>query len=102
MENNIFKDMRLQKRMTQKEFADALGLSQSTVAHIEAGRREISYNTRTRLAQIVDVQGEFASFFERLKEIERVFSQFNHTTSISESQADDQIESKGEFYDDGT
>ncbi|MEZ7173558.1 helix-turn-helix transcriptional regulator [Sporosarcina sp. OR05] len=96
MEKNIFKDMRLQKRMTQKEFADALGLSQSTVAHIEAGRREISYNTRTRLAQIVDVQGEFASFFERLKEIERVFSQLKHNTSNVEGQ--EQYESKGDIY----
>lgn len=72
MEGNTFRDMRLQKRMTQREFADALGLSQSTVAHIEAGRREISHTTRTRLAQIVDVKGEFLSFFERLKEIERI------------------------------
>ena len=72
MEANTFRDMRAQKRMTQKEFAEALGLSQSTVAHIEAGRRGISYITRTRLAQIVDVRTEFLPFFERLKEIEKV------------------------------
>lgn len=73
MESTTFRQMRAQKRMTQQEFADALGLSQSTIAHIEAGRRNISYTTRTRLAQIVDVKGEFLSFFEQLKEIERVF-----------------------------
>ena len=72
MESITFRQMRAQKRMTQQEFADALGLSQSTIAHIEAGRRDISYTTRARLAQIVDVKGEFLSFFERLKEIELI------------------------------
>lgn len=73
MESITFRQMRAQKRMTQQEFADALGLSQSTIAHIEAGRRGISYTTRTRLAQIIDVKGEFLSFFERLEEIEKFF-----------------------------
>lgn len=72
MESTTFRDMRLQKRMTQLEFAEALGLSQSTICHIEAGRRGISYTTRTRLAQIVDVKGEFLHFFEQLKEIESI------------------------------
>jgi len=73
MESITFRQMRAQKRMSQQEFADALGLSQSTIAHIEAGRRNISYTTRTRLAQIIDVKGEFLSFFERLEEIEKIF-----------------------------
>lgn len=75
----VFRDLRLSKRLTQQQFAEALGVSQSHVAHIEAGRRDISRATQIRLAQIVDV-GESLSFFEHLKEIEQIIP-FKHNAS---------------------
>lgn len=35
----MVKKLRIQIGMTQAQFADALGVSQSTVTHIETGRR---------------------------------------------------------------
>lgn len=68
---DVFRDLRLSKRMTQQQFAEALGVSQSHVAHVEAGRRDISRSIQIRLAQIIDVDASL-SFFERLREIERI------------------------------
>ena len=64
-----FKALRLRESMTQKEFANLLGVSESTVAAIETGRRNVSDTVRARLVQSVDVGSEFISFFEKYNEI---------------------------------
>ncbi|MDN4608635.1 helix-turn-helix transcriptional regulator [Sporosarcina highlanderae] len=68
----ILRDIRFENRMTQQQLADELGVSRSHIAHIEAGRREISRATKIRLAQVVDISASL-SFFERLKEIDKIF-----------------------------
>lgn len=60
-----FKAIRLSKRLTQKQFADLLGVSRSTVEAIENGRRPISDTVRARLAQEVDASDELFSFLHR-------------------------------------
>lgn len=74
MNKESFKAMRLQKGMTQKEFADLLRVSESTVAAIENGRRSISDTVRARLAQNFEVSEELLLFLDSYKKLDKVIS----------------------------
>lgn len=71
MNAETFKSIRIMQRMTQEQFGEHLGIGQSTVAHIEAGRYSISDRVRGRLAQTVDTK-QVLSFLSRLDEIENI------------------------------
>lgn len=70
MNRHLFKAIRLEKGLTQREFGELLGLSQSTIANIEAGRREITDTVRARLAKNVNMTDDFFSFYLRFQEFE--------------------------------
>ncbi|MGN7409853.1 helix-turn-helix domain-containing protein [Sporosarcina sp. SAFN-010] len=72
MDAKQFKEIRQSKYMTQAEFGALLGLAQSTVQHIEAGRNVISDRTRARLAQVVDIE-ELISFSRQIEELGSIF-----------------------------
>lgn len=67
--NEMVKAARLYKRMSQAEFGDLLGVSASTIQHVESGRREVSETLRARLIQAV-VFDEFIPFFEQYKKFD--------------------------------
>jgi len=67
--NEMVKAARLNKRMTQAEFAELLGVSASTIQHVESGRRGVSETLRARLIQAVDFD-EFIPFFEQYREFD--------------------------------
>lgn len=71
MNGEQFKKLRLSQQMSQREFAELLGVSESHVANMELGYRSVSERTRARIAQNVDVSA-VSSFFDRLKELERI------------------------------
>lgn len=72
MDRHQIRALRSKNRLTQAEFGKMLGLSTSTVANIEAGRRGISDNVYSRLADLpLDLGVEFHSFFMRYKEISK-------------------------------
>ena len=52
-------DLRKKARMTQRVVAESVGVTQGMVAHIEAGKRQPSWNVRLRLAQLFDVSLEW-------------------------------------------
>jgi transcriptional regulator with XRE-family HTH domain len=72
MNANSFKALRLRNGMTQKEFGDLLGVSESTIAAIENGRRRISDQVRARLAQKVEVNDDLIYFLESYRKIESI------------------------------
>jgi transcriptional regulator with XRE-family HTH domain len=49
------KFIREQRRLSQKEFANAVGISQSSVAQIENGRKEPSLETLRKIAKCLDI-----------------------------------------------
>lgn len=73
MNANNFKAIRLKEGMTQKQFADLLGVSDSTIAAIETGRRPISAFVRARLAQRVQFDDESLYFLKKYQEIEQIY-----------------------------
>lgn len=72
MNSNSFKALRLRNGMTQKEFGDLLGVSESTIAAIENGRRKISDQVRARLAQKVEVNDDLIYFLESYRKIDNI------------------------------
>lgn len=73
MNSNSFKALRLKKGMTQKEYAEMLGVSESTIAAIESGRRSISDLVRARLAQKIDIDEDSIYFLESFEKIKRIY-----------------------------
>ncbi|MEM5003185.1 helix-turn-helix transcriptional regulator [Priestia megaterium] len=65
MNKNVFKSIRIYHGHTQSAFASLLGVSESTVAAIETGRREVSDSVRIKLARQFDINQEFISTLER-------------------------------------
>ncbi|MCM3705845.1 MULTISPECIES: helix-turn-helix transcriptional regulator [Cytobacillus] len=73
MNANSFKGLRLKKGMTQKEYADLLGVSESTIAAIETGRRPISDLVRARLAQKIELDEDSIYFLESFEKVKRIY-----------------------------
>lgn len=65
MENSTFLDIRLYKGMTQKAFADWLGVSLPSVGMIESGHRDVSSNIKGKLAHKFAVTEEFVEYQQR-------------------------------------
>ena len=49
MDKELFRFIRISKRMTQREFAKKLGVSHALVAEIERGNRRITTRTRNKV-----------------------------------------------------
>lgn len=75
MNNEQFRAIRHYKKMTQREFADWLGVSIATIAKIEAGHMDISDSIRWRLAHKFDASSP--DFIEYIKKREQVDDYFN-------------------------
>lgn len=67
-----FKRVRLKKKMTQKEFGKLLGISESTIAAIENGRRQISDQVRARMAQNIEVDDDLVYFLESFRMLDNI------------------------------
>lgn len=64
VKNNIRK-WRIKRKMTQKDLADASGVSQSHIGNLEKGRRSIRIGTLLILAKALDVKvGELVTVTE--------------------------------------
>ncbi|MFB5932984.1 helix-turn-helix domain-containing protein [Peribacillus frigoritolerans] len=73
MKITTFKATRLKLSMSQEAFGKFLGVSESTVAAIESGRRPISDAVRGKLADKISVNEELLSFFESYEKISKTF-----------------------------
>ncbi|PET03963.1 transcriptional regulator [Bacillus cereus] len=56
---NIIRDLRKQKGITQKELAQSLQLSESTIGMYERNERQPDYNTLIRIADYFRVSTDF-------------------------------------------
>lgn len=65
MNNQTFKDIRLWKQMTQREFAEWLNVSLATVAMIEIEQRKVTDNIQSRIAHKFEVTDDFIQYQER-------------------------------------
>lgn len=57
--STIFKELRIERRMTQDELADSLGLSRSTIGMYESGKRFPDHAGLQRLADFFRVDTDY-------------------------------------------
>lgn len=67
---NKLKELRKQKRLTQKQVADRIGLAISAVSSYEAGSRYPSYDVLIKLARIFHVSTDYLLGMTDKKEID--------------------------------
>lgn len=72
MDKETFRKIRLYLRKTQEEFAKDLGVSDSTIAAIETGRRAISDRVRMRLAVKFEITNDFIESMERAEKLTNI------------------------------
>ncbi|KPU45806.1 HTH-type transcriptional regulator Xre [Oxobacter pfennigii] len=53
------RELRLKKGLTQKELADSLGTAQSTIAMVESGKREVSFDLLIEIAGFFGVSTDY-------------------------------------------
>lgn len=75
MQGNKLRALRLQHGLTQAQFADKLGVHQSSIAKIESGERGITDAMYARIVAKFDVGEDFTSFFTRFNEVRNTFPQ---------------------------
>lgn len=69
MDAEGFKLIRLEKGMSQKRFAEYIGISESTVRAIETGHRPISAKVRACIAKTVEIDKASLYFFDAYKKL---------------------------------
>lgn len=69
MRNERLIQLRRQAGLTQQDLAARVGLTQSMIAHIEAGKRDPSTTYKVRLARLFRVSVEWL-FYEQLDDQE--------------------------------
>ena len=67
---NKLKNLRKQKRLTQKQVADRIGLAISAVSSYEAGTRYPSYDVLIKLARIYHVSTDYLLGMTDKKELD--------------------------------
>lgn len=59
MYKNRFKIVRVSKGLTQKQFADALGVSEVAIQNYENNRRKPAYDILIAMADVLDVSLDY-------------------------------------------
>ena len=77
--------LRKRREMSQTELAKASGLSQSSIAQIESGRKDPSVETLQKLARALDVQIAimFASENVLVFDMEKLKKKYNHVDKLN-------------------
>lgn len=57
--SELLTDLRKSANLSQKQLAEKIGVSQSTIAKLEIGRNEATASTLTKLAQYFDVSADY-------------------------------------------
>ena len=69
MDGAAIKAIRLRLGMSQVDFAKALGLSTSCIAHVETGRRAVTSNLRMRIAARIQLPDDYLTIIEQAKKL---------------------------------
>lgn len=72
MKNERLIELRKTAGLTQEDLAKEIGLTQSMIAHIEAGRKEPSKKYKIRLAKFFNVSVEWL-FYEQINDIKSYY-----------------------------
>lgn len=62
--SSILYELRVERGVSQKELAEAIGVSQSTIAKIEVGRNEATASTIRKLASYFNISTDYLLEFE--------------------------------------
>ena len=62
--SSILYELRVERGVSQKELAEAIGVSQSTIAKIEVGRNEATASTIRKLAGYFNISTDYLLEFE--------------------------------------
>ncbi|MFD0675291.1 MULTISPECIES: helix-turn-helix transcriptional regulator [unclassified Paenibacillus] len=71
MDGKAVKAIREEKRMSQTEFAKAIGVSQQTIQAVETGRRSVSERIRYRISALFDAD-ETIEIVRRARLVDRL------------------------------
>ena len=83
--NNRIKELRLQKKLSQKELADKVGLSNQSISFYENGKREPKIEAWQKLAQFFNVPITYLQGESDIKDKSK-FNDFNaFINSINDS-----------------
>ncbi|MEH7374927.1 helix-turn-helix domain-containing protein [Neobacillus drentensis] len=64
-----FKLIRLYSGMNQRDFADFVGLSTATVAHIELGNRNVTPNVQAKIAAKFELTEDFLTYVKNYRRL---------------------------------
>jgi len=70
MDHKMFKALRNYHGYSQKSYGELLGVSESNIALIENGKRNITYAMKTKIARHFEITPEFLEFLERMEALE--------------------------------
>jgi len=74
MNSNIFKQIRINEGISQKEFSEILGLSQTFVSLMENGKYAISNSTKRKVFREFDITEEILDQIDRLSSFDKGFT----------------------------
>ena len=69
MTGEKFRLIRLYSGMSQRDFAEYIGVSTATVAHIETGNRVVTPMVTSKLAEKFDLTDDFLSYVEKYRRL---------------------------------
>lgn len=78
MKNSLISDLRHYKGMTQPQFAQYLGVTESTIAAVEAGYRNVSDGLQAKIAMKIDItDADFIEYQKRRRQTSAFFKNNN-------------------------
>jgi transcriptional regulator with XRE-family HTH domain len=69
MNGEKFRLIRLYSSMSQRDFAEYIGVSPATIAHIESGNRNVTPMVKSRLAEKFDLTDDFLKYVEKYRRL---------------------------------
>lgn len=72
MKGSTVKAIRISKGLTQAEFAEILGVVESSISRIESGQRGVSDRIRIRIAQLFGGDPEVEQAIQRARAFEKL------------------------------
>jgi transcriptional regulator with XRE-family HTH domain len=69
MNGEKFRLIRLYSGMSQRDFAEYIGVSTATIAHIELGNRVVTPMVTSKLAEKFDLTDDFLKYVEKYRRL---------------------------------
>ncbi|HET7711670.1 MAG TPA: helix-turn-helix transcriptional regulator [Thermoanaerobaculia bacterium] len=86
------RQLRRQRKLTQVELAEKIGIHQSDLSRMEQGEYKVGLDTLLRILQTFDLN--IGEFFEENNRTENVFHKFRSLSDMAQREVEDFIEFK--------